>query len=164
MSSRAWASSIDELLAEMPDDQGQLIANPGPDADPDAVQAAFGAFMRKHLGRTPYPAYARAYVRDVALDRGDALAAAAMGDGIPRMTGFLAGFDEEPLLDRIDVPTLLLSGQYDVVTPATSQALLPRLENGSELVLADAGHMAQFDQPDAWRRAVRDFIATAEPA
>ncbi|WP_309627643.1 alpha/beta fold hydrolase [Brevundimonas sp.] len=163
MSSRGWASSMDELLAVMPDSQGQRIANPGADADPEAVQAAFGAFMQTHLGRSPSPPYARAYMRDLALDRGDALAAAAMGEGIPRMTGFLANFDEEPLLDRIDVPTLLLSGQHDVITPATNRALLPRLEKGSALVLADAGHMAQFDQPDAWRRAVRDFIATAEP-
>ncbi len=162
LSARGWASSMDELLAAMPDGQGRLISAPTPADSPDAIGAAFTAFMATHLNRTRSPAYAPAYMRDVPVDRGDALAAAAMGDGIPRMTGFLKDFDEEPLLNRINVPTLLLGGQYDLVTPATNRALLPRLQKGSLVTLADAGHMAQFDQPEAWRQAVGDFIARAD--
>ncbi|QTC89647.1 alpha/beta fold hydrolase [Brevundimonas goettingensis] len=162
MSARGWASSMDELLAGMPDGQGRLISAPTPGDAPEKTGAAFGTFMETHLNRTRSPAYARAYMRDVPTDRGDALAAAAMGDGIPRMTGFLRDFDQEPLLSRMTQPTLLLGGEYDLVTPATNRALLPRLQKGSLVTLADAGHMAQFDQPDAWRQAVGDFIARAD--
>jgi pimeloyl-ACP methyl ester carboxylesterase len=81
------------------------------------------------------------------------------GGRIDGFRGILQGLDDEPLLARVAVPTLLLCGQYDIMTPAATRAMLPRLKRGSMAVLADAGHMAQFDQPAAWRAAIGGFIA-----
>lgn len=92
-------------------------------------------------------------------DRGDALAAAMTGgDLVAGFQGVLKGFDDEALLRRIDVPTLLLRGEDDIVTAASVKAQRAMLRAGQYAEIAGAGHMAQFDQPEAWRAAVSHFI------
>ncbi len=165
LSSRQWEESVSSLLDQMPDDQGDVIR----EAERTGVMSeAYGqavtAFFRAHINRTRSPAYAPAYMRDVPEGRGDALANAAVGMSVTRMTGFLDGFNDDPLLDGIATPTLLLNGELDVITPETTRALLPRLRAGTFVELAGAGHMAQFDRPDDWRESIDRFISGADPA
>lgn len=165
LSSRQWEVSVATLLDRLPDGQGEIIREAERTGTmSDAYGAAMTAFFRTHINRTRSPAYARAYMQDVPDGRGDALAEAAVGMSITRMTGFLDGFDEEPLLDAIATPTLLLNGEFDVITPATTRALLPRLRAGTFVELAGAGHMAQFDRPDEWLATVNAFVSGADPA
>jgi len=44
------------------------------------------------------------------------------------------------------------------MTPAATRAMLPKLRRGSFAELPWAGHMAQFDTPDAWRDAISRFV------
>lgn len=165
LSSRQWEVSVASLLDRLPDGQGEIIREAERTGEmSEAYGAAMTAFFRAHINRTRSPAYAPAYMRDVPEGRGDALANAAVGMSITRMTGFLDGFDEEPLLDGIATPTLLLNGEFDVITPATTRALLPRLKAGTFVELAGAGHMAQFDRPEDWLATVNAFVSGADPA
>jgi pimeloyl-ACP methyl ester carboxylesterase len=64
--------------------------------------------------------------------------------------------DAEPLLPTIRVPTLLLSGSEDKWSPVSQHVYMQRLIRGSVLVeVADAGHMAPIEQPDAVANALR---------
>jgi pimeloyl-ACP methyl ester carboxylesterase len=64
--------------------------------------------------------------------------------------------DAEPLLPTIRVPTLLLSGAEDKWSPVSQHAHMQRMIRGSILVeVADAGHMAPIEQPDAVANALR---------
>lgn len=165
LSSRQWEASVSSLLDRMPDGQGEIIREAERTGTmSDAYGAAVTAFFRAHISRTRSPAYAPAYMRDVPEGRGDALANAAVGMSVTRMTGFLDGFDQEALLDGLDIPTLLLNGELDVITPETSRALLPRLKAGTFVELTGAGHMAQFDAPYAWRATVNAFVSGADAA
>jgi proline iminopeptidase/L-proline amide hydrolase len=154
-------AGVEELYAALPDNQGAILLKhpwPGPTDNPEYVQA-LRAFRRKHIGRTSIRAVGEAYMGDLPLDRGDALAETMTGGTIAGFRGRLKGMEDEPLLARIQVPTLVLFGEFDIVTRSAQQAVTRQLRRGQLVELANAGHMAQFDQPDAWRRALRTFLS-----
>ena len=64
-------------------------------------------------------------------------------------------------LPKLRMPVLLIGGDRD---PSLSpMKVMHRKVRGSKLVvLAPASHYANRDQPDAWNRAVLDFLARAE--
>lgn len=161
-SAKSAKASIVSLLAQLPDHAGATIQaheREGTLTDP-AYGAAMGVFFKKHLNRTSVRAVAMPYMKPTPDDRGDALAAAMTGSSLTQgFKGVLEEFDDESLLPRIKAPTLLLCGQFDIMTPDATRAYLPRLQKGMFKAVPDAGHMIQFDQPDAWRSAIGEFIA-----
>ncbi|MFF2550753.1 alpha/beta fold hydrolase [Nocardia sp. NPDC058058] len=67
--------------------------------------------------------------------------------------------DAVAVLIRTEIPILLLHGQHDMVFPATlAQQAAAQMPNALAVVLDDAGHMTQFDQPDAWLAAIANFL------
>lgn len=159
-SDSAARASMAEVLSKLPDGAGAVIAaheRAGTTSDP-AYGTAMQLFFRKHLARTSVRSIAMPYMEGTPDDRGNALASAMTGEQINGFGGVLKGFDDTPLMRRIKVPTLLLCGEFDIMTPTATRALLPLLQRGSFKELAGAGHMAQFDKPDAWRQAVGEFI------
>jgi 3-oxoadipate enol-lactonase len=78
--------------------------------------------------------------------------------------------DERAGAAAIAVPTLVLVGTEDSITPpALSHALAALVGSGAtprptvELVeIADAGHLANIEQPAAFNRAVDRFLAKVE--
>jgi len=130
--------------------------------DDPAYGEAIAAFMRKHLNRTSTRAVAMPYMASLPADRGDALALAMAGGALAPFGGALKDFNDENLLGEIAVPTLLLCGELDIMTPTATRAMLPLLKHGSFLEIIGAGHMAQFDQPEAWRTAISNFLAAWE--
>jgi pimeloyl-ACP methyl ester carboxylesterase len=62
---------------------------------------------------------------------------------------------------RRDVPTLLLWGEHDQVTPITflpeARALLGK--DTADMVIPESGHMAPFEQPNAVAERIADFIS-----
>ncbi|UAL09668.1 alpha/beta fold hydrolase [Caulobacter segnis] len=160
LSDRGLKVSVDSLYAALPDGQGRILASGSPD-DP-AYALALKAFMRKHLARTSVRDVGMPYMAATPEDRGDALAMALTGGRIDGFDGVLKGFDDEPLLGRVAAPTQLLFGEFDIMTRAAETRLVGRLARGSLKEIPDAGHMIQFDQPDAWRAAVSAFLRANE--
>ena len=62
-------------------------------------------------------------------------------------------------LETIQVPTLLLTGDADLYTPPSVLRLFAaRFPNCESLVIPECGHSAFWEQPEAFNRAVLDFI------
>jgi pimeloyl-ACP methyl ester carboxylesterase len=62
-------------------------------------------------------------------------------------------------LKAVAVPTLVLVGEYDSITPPLSAANLSAQIEGSTLVhIPDAGHLSNLENPDAFNAAVRTFL------
>jgi 3-oxoadipate enol-lactonase len=55
-------------------------------------------------------------------------------------------------------PILFLVGEKDGVTPAAMRKLHQALPGSQYVELAGAGHISNLDQPDAFNRAVGDFL------
>lgn len=69
-------------------------------------------------------------------------------------------FDRMSAVASIDLPTLVIGGDSDVMTPAKYQAFLAESIPGAERVtLAGAGHMGHLERPRELADAVRDFMS-----
>ncbi|MFL5517798.1 MAG: alpha/beta fold hydrolase, partial [Gemmatimonadales bacterium] len=63
-----------------------------------------------------------------------------------------------------DMPALIIWGRRDPIIPASHGGIAHRGMPGSELVLLDAGHFPQLDDPVGFSQLLRDFIEHTEPA
>lgn len=64
------------------------------------------------------------------------------------------------MLETIQAPTLLLTGDADLYAPPPILPLFAARIKGSEtLVIPEAGHSAYWEQPDVFNRAVLKFLA-----
>jgi pimeloyl-ACP methyl ester carboxylesterase len=69
-------------------------------------------------------------------------------------------FDKMNEIDRIDLPTLIVCGEDDVLTPVKySQYMKERIRNARMIIIPDAGHSLMLEKPDELNDALRSFIA-----
>ena len=62
-------------------------------------------------------------------------------------------------LPSIPVPTLIVVGEADAITPpATAQAMQREISNSQLEVIPGAGHLAPMEQPEHVSRAIRGFV------
>jgi pimeloyl-ACP methyl ester carboxylesterase len=76
--------------------------------------------------------------------------------------GIMAQHDSRVIdsLPSISVPTLVLVGADDTPFLAAADVMAAKIPGATKMVLADAGHAANIDQPEAFDRAVLAFLAT----
>jgi 3-oxoadipate enol-lactonase len=68
-------------------------------------------------------------------------------------------FDRRDDLKRIKVPTLVLNGEHDKLTPpAMARDLAAQIPGARVEVIADAGHLINIEQPVVFNRLVLDFL------
>ena len=83
-------------------------------------------------------------------------APAALRGAIQRM---MERPDSQAVLEQVAVPTLILVGDEDVLTPADDSRRLQAAIPGSELViLPETGHLANLERPDLFNDALRTFL------
>jgi 3-oxoadipate enol-lactonase len=83
---------------------------------------------------------------------------AAIRGAIVRM---MARPDSMPLLQALRVPTLIIAGDEDELTPADESRRMADAIPGSTLVvIPSAGHLSNLEQPDAFNRALTGFLNT----
>jgi proline iminopeptidase len=103
---------------------------------------------------------------------GDAMLGRGIGN--PEITRYmfeheLPHYDVRPRLGMIGVPTLIISGRHDWITPPTQGAEIHGLMPGSVFtVFEHSGHMPFIEEQDAFLDVVRRFLtpvaARAAPA
>lgn len=70
--------------------------------------------------------------------------------------------DSTPDLARINIPTLVVVGEHDMLTPVSDAEAMQRAIPRSRLVvIPGAGHLASLEQPEAFSRALADFLGSA---
>lgn len=74
--------------------------------------------------------------------------------------GMLAQFDARVIesLDSITVPTLIIVGANDTPFINGSEYMAKKISNSRFVVIPDAGHAANIDQPDAFNDAILSFL------
>jgi len=67
--------------------------------------------------------------------------------------------DSIDLLPEIKVPTLIICGELDQLTPVAESERMHRLIDGSQLaVIADAAHMSNLERPEQFNRVLTNFL------
>jgi pimeloyl-ACP methyl ester carboxylesterase len=78
---------------------------------------------------------------------------------IRQQEAIIARPDSRPDLPGIGVPTLVLVGDGDQITPPDAAEEMARAIPGARLVIVPgAGHLAVLEQPDAVNAALEDFL------
>ena len=125
----------------------------------EGAQAAKDAFLPKLLGETTQqerPAVV-ARVREAIL--------ATSARGIANaLQGLGARADSTPTLREIRVPTLVICGAEDTITPlAESEAMHGAIAGSRLAVIPKAGHLANLENPAAYNAALLEFLAGLQP-
>ena len=71
--------------------------------------------------------------------------------------------DSTDLLPRLTVPTLIVVGEKDTITPpADAERMKKALPNASLVKIANAAHLSNMDQPDEVNAAVEQFLSSPQ--
>jgi pimeloyl-ACP methyl ester carboxylesterase len=77
------------------------------------------------------------------------------------LEAMIARPDSTPTLATIDVPTLVVVGEEDTVTPPTEAVALSASISGSRIeVLQQAGHLSNVERPAAFNTVVSEFLGS----
>jgi len=73
--------------------------------------------------------------------------------------------DSTPMLSTINVPTLAVFGDQDVITPAETEGrnLAVAIPDAKLVIIPNAGHLSNLEQPETFNVTVRKFLSTLEP-
>jgi pimeloyl-ACP methyl ester carboxylesterase len=66
-------------------------------------------------------------------------------------------YDPFPKFPKIQCPTLVLFGDQDVLKEKEKE-ILRAIKGAKSVILSDAGHVPQMDQPEAFLRAIGPFL------
>ncbi|MCB9418649.1 MAG: alpha/beta fold hydrolase [Ardenticatenaceae bacterium] len=85
------------------------------------------------------------------------------GTSVEGMIGALQAIrdrpDSTPTLGKIAVPTLIIHGENDQIIPiAEAEAMYRAIEEAEMVVVENAGHLPNLEQPDIFNDAVVDFL------
>jgi len=121
----------------------------------EGAAAAVDALLPKLVGETSHRE--RAALVATLRERILATSPRAIANGL---CGLAARADARAMLPRITVPTLVLVGEEDVLTPAEEAKAMAGAIPGTRLeVVPRAGHLANLENPDAVNAALRSFLS-----
>jgi 3-oxoadipate enol-lactonase len=66
--------------------------------------------------------------------------------------------DHRDLLPKIKAPTLVIAGKHDPATPLAANEYIASHIPGAKLIVLDAAHLSNIEQPDAYADAVLNFL------
>jgi pimeloyl-ACP methyl ester carboxylesterase len=73
--------------------------------------------------------------------------------------------DFSEILSHVNVPTLLIWGDADSRSPVScGEALRARIAGSTLVVIPNAGHVSNFERPEQFNAAVREFLLGVESA
>lgn len=88
-----------------------------------------------------------------------------VGASVEGLVGALGAMAKRPdsteLLGGIDVPTLVIAGDEDAVTPAKGmREMASRIPNARFELIAGAGHLSNLERPAAFNHVISEFLAS----
>ena len=121
----------------------------------ETMTAAEFARVRTPQLLTPNPS------PDVAREVEEGMARMVHPAGFRNAAIALAHTDTRDVLPQIAVPTLVLCGEHDPVTPpAVGTRLIGEIPGARLVIIPGAGHLGCIEQPERYNAAVREFLGT----
>ena len=161
----AFAAGANELLETLPPDVVETIRageRSGATSTPE-FEAAVMEFYKRFVCRAdPWPDYV---VRSFAAMESDPTVYTTMnGPTEFTVVGTIRDFDITDRLEEIEVPVLLISGQYDEVRPHVVEAVHDRLRDSEWVLFEESSHMPHVEEPERFLELVERFLLRVERA
>lgn len=150
------ASELSRLRAELPASLRETLDRHEAQGTTDSAEyrQAVAAFYSRHILRMdPLPDMILQAIGEVGQ-----VYKTMWGINEFSVTGNLKDWDRTAQLDQIDVPTLLISGQYDESTPQINQQMLSRLTRARWTMMSGCSHLCHIEQPDAYLTLISTFL------
>jgi L-proline amide hydrolase len=160
-----WMPEIARLRSELPPEVEATLREheDAETTDSPEYEEAVMVFYRRHLCRVdPWPDWLVECFE--LLEANPEVYHSMNGPSEFHVIGTLRDWDITDRIGEIDVPTLIFSGRYDEVTPASTEAahrLIPRSEY---VVMEESSHTSQAEQPEETFALVRGFLSRVEAA
>lgn len=153
-----WVEEANLLRSDLPAEVQETLLRHEADGttdDPD-YEAAVMVFYKRHLCRVPWPeCMDRAFAK---MEEDPTVYHTMNGPSEFHCIGSLKNWDITDRLPEIDIPTLLISGEFDEATPKVVKAVADRIP-GSEWVLFEgASHSTHIEEPERFVRTVEGFL------
>jgi pimeloyl-ACP methyl ester carboxylesterase len=121
----------------------------------EGARAAIDAFLPRLTGETTKRSRA-----DVIARLKDMMLEASPRGISDALHGIAARQDSTPFLREISVPTLVICGEEDVITPRAEAEIMQRGIKGAELaVIPGSGHLPSMETPEAFNTVLETFLA-----
>lgn len=160
-----WVAEANRLREQLPPEvQATLLAHEraGTTDDPAYAEAA-EVFNERHVCRVvPMPAEVKRTFDAIADD--PTVYHAMNGPSEFHVIGTMKDWTIEDRLDRIAVPTLLVSGRFDEATEACVQPFADRIPDVRWRIFEASSHMPHVEERQACMAAVAAFLDEAAPA
>jgi pimeloyl-ACP methyl ester carboxylesterase len=89
------------------------------------------------------------------------MAQAPVGGVIGALEALIERPDSRPTLSTVDVPTLIVVGDEDAITPPKESRIMQALIPGSRLeILQQAGHLSNVERPAAFNTVLSEFVGS----
>ncbi len=158
-----WVVEVNRLRAALPAEvQATLTQHEvaGTTSSPE-YEAATMVFYRRHvLKMAEYPDFVTQSFAQIAAD--PEVYHTMNGPSEFHVIGTIKTWSVLDRLGEIRVPTLILSGEDDEVTPATMRLVAEGIPGAEWTLFAGASHMANVEIPDQFMAAINHFLDKVE--
>jgi L-proline amide hydrolase len=153
-----WLAAAAALRAQLPADvQAALIRHEEAGTiDSEEYAEATQVFYDRHVCRIPWPEeVARTFA---AIDEDPTVYHTMNGPNEFHVVGTMKDWTIIDRLDRVTVPTFLISGRYDEATPAAVQPYADGISDVRWQIFENSSHMPHVEEKDACLQAVAAFL------
>lgn len=153
-----WLPEIERLVSELPTVHRKAVQKSlkeGNFTSPEFT-AAYDYFTAQHLVRVPMPNEVSEAFGQLA--ENPTVYEAMWGPAEFAPIGSLRTWDVEDQLKNIKVPTLLINGKFDEITPKTQKRLVKKIKGAEWVCLPFSSHLSWVEEPAAWIDAVDSFL------
>jgi L-proline amide hydrolase len=158
-SMKLWIAETGRLRSLLPDDVQQVLATHEQDGTTDSEEyhAAVRVFYERHLCRIPFP---DSLERSLAqIDEDPTVYETMNGPSEFHVTGSLATWDITPRLGEVDVPCLVISGEFDEATEDVVRPLVSAIPGARWELFEGTSHSTHLEQPERFLEMVESFLA-----
>ena len=158
-----WLTELDRLRSELPREveEGLRAHEAAGTTESPRYQELMEMFYRRHVCRLdPWP---EPLVRTFAkLEANPEVYRTMNGPSEFHVIGVIRDFDITDSLGAIRVPTLLMSGRYDEVTPATVEVVQRGIPGSRWVVFDRSSHTCHLEETDAVLATASSFLEQIE--
>ena len=160
LSTPAWIEDANTLRAQLPAEIREALDRheAAGTTDSDEYQAATDEFYNRHVRGTPV---VRAQGCQGA-PFNPVVYEFMWGPTEFRATGNLLDFDLSNRFGEIDIPVLLMAGEFDEARPERMRLFQPLFPDARFVMIEGATHSSSANNPDAYLAALRQFLREAE--
>lgn len=161
LSTQLWMRDADTLISTLPDSVQLVLKQSVQGIVPDSAKlnSAFITYFSTFYNRK----------QPMSADMDSSIAQAApniyqymWGNSEFVVSGTLKDYDRTSQLNKFEIPTLYITGEFDAVRPSTARYYQKLTPHSKLVIIKDAGHMTMQDKPEESLKEISTFLNELE--